>query len=62
MSEREEMAMVLFRAWYRQVGTIDVELDEVDWDNLDEWMQAAYLAQVDAFLAYQASKEQGKHE
>ena len=49
MRHSEEMAFVLYQAWQRHKGNI---VDEIEWDDLTEWEQEGYLAEVNAILEY----------
>ena len=50
MRHSEEMALVLCQAWQRYEGRADVE--EIEWDDLSEFEQGGYLAEVNALLEY----------
>ncbi len=50
MRSSEEMALVLYQAWQRYEGRHDVA--EIEWDDLSEWEQEGYLAEVNALLEY----------
>ena len=50
MRHSEEMALVLYQAWQRYEGRANVE--EIEWDDLTEWEQEGYLAEVNAILEY----------
>ena len=50
MRSSEEMALVLYQAWQRYEGRANVE--EIEWDDLFEWQQGGYLAEVNALLEY----------
>ncbi len=50
MRHSEEMALVLYQAWLRYEGRTDVA--EIEWDDLTEWEQEGYLAEVNAILEY----------
>ncbi len=50
MRSSEEMALVLFRAWTGFEGRTDVS--EIEWDDLTEWEQEGYLAEVNALFEY----------
>ena len=43
------MAFILYQAWQRHKGNI---VDEIEWDDLTEWEQEGYLAEVNAILEY----------
>ena len=49
MRHSEEMAFILYQAWQRHKGNI---VDEIEWDDLTEWEQEGYLAEVNAILEY----------
>ena len=50
MRHSEEMALVLYQAWQRYEGRHDVS--EIEWDDLSEFEQGGYLAEVNALLEY----------
>ncbi len=50
MRSSEEMALVLCHAWLRYEGHHNVE--EIEWDDLSEFEQEGYLAEVNALLEY----------
>jgi hypothetical protein len=53
MRSSEEMALVLARAWCKTHETIFSRPSrELEWDDITEWDQEGYLAEVNALLEY----------